>query len=154
VTILACVLSTIAAKSTIKMPIEDDKKIKEILTSAKTIAVVGASNKTYRDSNRIGIFLKHKGYTIIPVNPNYTEIDGEKCFSDLKSIGRKIDIVNVFRNPEAVDEIADEAIIVKAKTLWLQLGVVNQLAAEKAEKAGVHVIMDHCIAVDYSRLMR
>jgi uncharacterized protein len=134
--------------------IEDDSKIKEILTTAKTIAVVGASNKPYRDSNRIAEFLRLKGYKVFSVNPVYTEIDGDKCYPDLKSIGDKIDIVNVFRRPEAVDEIVDEAMAINAKTLWLQLGVVNQQAAEKAESNGMQVIMDHCVAIDYSRLMR
>jgi hypothetical protein len=135
------------------MPIEDDNKIKEILTAAKTIAVVGASNKPYRDSNHIARFLKLKGYTIFPVNPKYEEIDGDKCYPDLKSIKTKIDIVDVFRNPNDVEEIVDEAIAINAETIWFQLGVVNKVAAEKAEQAKLKVVMDNCIAIDYSRLM-
>lgn len=136
------------------MPIEDDKKIKEIFSSAKTIAVVGASSKPLRDSHRILQYLKREGFKVIPVNPKYTEIDGEKCFPDLASIGIPIDIVDVFRNPDAVDEIVTEAIAVKATTIWLQLGVVNGTAARKAEKAGLQVVMNHCIAIDHSRLAR
>ena len=136
------------------MPIEDDKKIKEIFSTAKTIAVVGASNKPLRDSHRILQYLKREGYIVIPVNPMYTEIDSEKCYPHLTSIGKTIDIVDVFRNPDAVDEIVAEAIAVKAKTIWLQLGVVNAAAARKAENAGLQVVMDHCIAIDHSRLMR
>ena len=136
------------------MPIEDDNKIKEILTTAKTIAVVGASSKPLRDSHRILQYLKREGFKVIPVNPKYTEIDGVKCFPDLESIGIPIDIVDVFRNPDAVDEIVAEAIAVKAKTIWLQLGVVNGTAARKAEKAGLQVVMNHCIAIDHSRLAR
>jgi len=136
------------------MPVEDDKKIKEILSASKIIAVVGASNKPLRDSHRIMQYLMRESYVVIPVNPMYAEIDGEKCFPDLTSIGKPIDIVDVFRNPDAVDEIVAEAIAVKAKTIWLQLGVVNAAAARNAEKAGLQVIMDHCIAIDHSRLIR
>ena len=136
------------------MPIVEDKKIKDILAAATTIAVVGASNKPYRDSHRIAGYLKREGYTVIPVNPAYTEVDGEKCYPDLPSIEKPIDIVDVFRNPDAVDEIVEDAITVKAKTIWFQLGVVNIPATRKAENAGLQVILDHCIAIDHSRLMR
>ncbi len=136
------------------MPIVEDKKIKEILTLAKTIAVVGASNKPYRDSHRIADYLRREGYAVIPVNPTYTEIEGEKCYPNLFSIGIPIDIVDVFRNPDAVNEIVEEAIAVKVKTIWFQLGVVNAAATRKAEKAGMQVILDHCIAIDHSRLVR
>lgn len=136
------------------MSIEDDKKIKEILMTAKIIAVVGASNKPLRDSRRIMEYLKREGYTVIPVNPAYTEINGEKCYPNLSLIGKSIDIVDVFRNPEDVDGIVDEAIAVKALTIWFQLGVVNPSAARKAETAGLQVVMDHCIAIDHSRLIR
>ncbi len=136
------------------MPIEDDKKIKEILSSSKIVAVVGASNKPLRDSHRIMQYLVREGYSVVPVNPMYMEIDGERCFPNLTSIGKPIDIVDVFRNPDFVDEIVAEAIAVKAKTIWFQLGVVNAVAARNAEKAGLQVIMNHCIAIDHSRLMR
>jgi predicted CoA-binding protein len=135
------------------MPIEDDKKIREILSDSKTIAVVGASNKPLRDSHRIMQYLAREGYNVIPVNPMYAEIDGRKCYPDLASIGQPIDIVDVFRNPDTVDEIVTEAVEVKTKTIWFQLGVVNAVAARKAEAAGLQVIMDHCIAIDHSRLM-
>jgi uncharacterized protein len=114
------------------MPIEDDKKIKDILMTAQTIAVVGASNKPLRDSHRIMQYLKREGYIVIPINPTYTEIDGDRCFPDLISVQRPIDIVDVFRNPDAIDAIVEEAIAVKMKTLWLQLGVVHAAAARKA----------------------
>jgi uncharacterized protein len=136
------------------MPIEDDNKIKDILSSSKIIAVVGASNKPLRDSRRIIQYLIREGYIVIPVNPMYNEIDGEKCYPNLTSIGKPIDIVDVFRNPDMLDEIVVEAIAVKAKSIWFQLGVVNAVAARKAEKAGLQVVMDHCISVDHSRLMR
>ena len=146
--------NTICLIREIIMPVEDDKKIKEIFSTVKTIAVVGASNKPLRDSHRIMQYLQREGYIVIPVNPMYTEIDGEKCYPNLTSIGKSIDIVDVFRNPDAVDEIVAEAIAVNAKTIWLQLGIVNAAAARKAEKAGLQVIMNHCIAIDHSRLMQ
>jgi predicted CoA-binding protein len=136
------------------VPIEDEKEIASILKKSKTIAVVGASPKPWRDSGSIGQYLIHKGYEVFPVNPKYEEVLGKKCYPDLKSVPKEIDIVDIFRNPDEVEEIIDEAIAVKAKTVWMQLGVVNEKAAAKAEKAGLRVVMDHCIAVDHSRLIK
>jgi uncharacterized protein len=136
------------------MPIEDDHTLREILTAAKTIAVVGASEKPWRDSHRIFLFLKQKGYTVFPVNPAYREIDGIPCYPTVQSIGEKIDIVDVFRRSDAVDEVVQDAAAAHAAVLWLQLGVINAGAARHAEDAGMQVVMDHCIAVEYSRLMR
>lgn len=136
------------------MPIDDEKIVETILRKARTIAVVGASPKPWRDSGTIASFLAAKGYTVIPVNPAYEEVFGMKCFPDLKSIGAPVDIVDVFRNPDDVLPIIDEAIATGAKTVWMQLGVVNEEAARKAEQAGLQVIMDRCIAVDYRRLVR
>jgi uncharacterized protein len=135
------------------MPIEDDQIIKDILATAKTIAVVGASLKPHRDSNRIAHVLKKHGYRVYPVNPAYKEIDAEQCYPTIQAIGQPIDIVDVFRNPDAVDEIVDDALAAHAKTLWLQYGVINEPAARRAEQAGMQVLMDHCIAVDLSRLL-
>ncbi|MFZ1976936.1 MAG: CoA-binding protein [Bacteroidota bacterium] len=136
------------------MPIEDDAVIRRILIDAKVIALVGASKKPYRDSYRIGQFLLSKGYTIIPVNPNYVEIEGEKCYPDLRSIGQPIDIIDIFRISDAVGEIVDDAIAIHAKTVWMQLGVINEEAAQKAECEGLSVVMDRCIAIEYTRLMK
>jgi predicted CoA-binding protein len=136
------------------VPIENDAKIKELLTAAKTVAVIGASSKPWRDSHRIARYLKKQGYAVIPVNPTYAAIDGAKCYPDLKSVGVQIDIVDVFRNPDAMDKIVDDAVAAKAKVLWMQLGVINEEAARKAERAGLQVVMDHCIAIDHSRLVR
>ncbi len=136
------------------MPIEEDDAIALVLKNAKTIAVVGASPKPWRDSGSITQYLIHKGYDVYPVNPAHDELFNRKCYQDLRSVPVPIDIVDVFRNPDAVDAVVEEAIAVKAKTVWLQLGVVNAKAAEKAEKAGLTVIMDHCIAVEHSRLIR
>ncbi|MBI5464958.1 MAG: CoA-binding protein [Ignavibacteriales bacterium] len=136
------------------MPIENDKIIKEILEESKTIAVVGASPKPWRDSGRIAEFLSRAGYNVYPVNPNYEEVLGMKCYPDLKSVPVPIDIVDVFRNSSEVGTIVAETIAAGAKTVWLQLGIVNEAAAMEAESAGLNVIMDHCILVDHRRLVR
>jgi predicted CoA-binding protein len=136
------------------VPVEDDKTIETILRESKSIAVVGASPKPWRDSGSIAQYLIHKGYDVYPVNPKYTEVFGKKCYPDLRSIGKAIDIVDIFRNPEEVGPVVDEAIAVKAATVWMQLGVVNAQAAAKAEEAGLKVVMDHCIAVEHSRLLK
>ncbi len=136
------------------VPIEDENEIASILKKSKTIAVVGASPKPWRDSGSIGQYLIHKGYEVFPVNPKYEEVLGKKCYPDLKSVPKEIDIVDIFRNPDEVEQIIDEAIAVKAKTVWMQLGVVNEKASSKAEKAGLQVVMDHCIAVEHSRLIK
>ena len=136
------------------MPIEDDRVIEQILHRAKTIAVVGASPKPGRDSGSIAQFLAGRGYTVLPVNPAYDEVLGMKCYADLASTGSKIDIVDIFRKPEEVLPIIDEAIAIGASTIWMQLGVVNEDAAKRAEEAGLNVIMDRCIAVDHRRLIR
>lgn len=136
------------------MPVEDENTIASILKNSKTIALVGASPKPWRDSGSIGQYLLHKGYEVFPVNPKYEEVFGKKCYPDLKSIPKKIDIVDIFRNPAEVEEVIDEAIAIKAKTVWMQLGVVNPKAANKAERAGLQVVMDHCIAVEHSKLIK
>ena len=136
------------------MPIEDERTIERILRKSKTIAVVGASPKPWRDSGRIAEFLIERGYNVIPVNPKYKEVLGRKCYPDLKSIGAKIDIVDVFRRSEEVLPVVEEAIAVGATTIWMQLGVVNVEAAKRAEKAGLGVIMDRCIAIEHRALIR
>ena len=135
------------------MPIEDDERIREILEQSKTIAVVGASVKPWRDSNSIADFLDAEGYRVIPVNPKYTEVLGIQCYPNLKAIPDPIDIVDIFRNSEAVPEIVEQAIDIKAKTIWMQLGVLNEKAAKQAEDAGLNVVMDKCILVEHKRLL-
>lgn len=130
-----------------------DEELKQLLTESKTIAVVGASPKPWRDSGSIADFLNKKGYKIFPVNPKYEEVLGMKCYPDLKSIPEKIDIVDIFRNPDEVEPVIDEAIAVRAKAVWMQLGVVNEAAASAAGKAGLKVVMDRCIAVEHRALM-
>ncbi|MCI0706068.1 MAG: CoA-binding protein [Ignavibacteriae bacterium] len=136
------------------MPIHDEHTIKQILEQSKTIAVVGASPKRWRDSNSIALFLANRGYTVYPVNPRYEEIDGMKCYPEVKSIPASIDIVDVFRQSSAVPDVVEDAVSAKAKTLWLQFGVVHEEAADQAEHAGMQVVMDRCIAVDYRQLVR
>jgi predicted CoA-binding protein len=136
------------------MPIEDDAAIKEILKRSKAIAVVGASPKPGRDSGTIADYLARRGYNVIPVNPAYPEIFGMKCFPDLTSIGAHVDIVDIFRRPDEVMPIVEEAIKIHAGTVWMQLDVVNEDAARRAEEAGLNVIMDRCIAVEFRRLVQ
>jgi len=136
------------------MPIEDDDAIRKILREAKTIAVVGASVKPWRDSNNIMQFLIDVGYRVFPVNPKYSEVLGIPCVPSLSSVPKGIDVVDVFRRSDVVASVVDDAIANGAKTLWMQLGVVNKDAAKKAEQAGMNVIMDHCIRVDHGRLIR
>jgi predicted CoA-binding protein len=129
----------------------DDSEIQKILTSVKTIAIVGMSRKQERDSYRVGEYLKQQGYKIIPVNPGFNEILGEKCYPALDSIPEKVDLVDIFRKPEAVPEIVDLAIKIGAKVVWMQIGVVNNLAAERARAAGLLVVMNRCIMVEHKR---
>jgi predicted CoA-binding protein len=129
-----------------------DAVIRDILATAKTIAVVGCSPDPDRDSHRIAALLKTKGHRVIPVNPTSKEILGERCYASVRDIPEKIDMVDVFRRPEFVDAIADDAIATGAKILWLQLDVINEPAAQKAQQAGLTVIMDRCPAIEYRRL--
>ncbi|MDE3058017.1 MAG: CoA-binding protein [Bacteroidota bacterium] len=133
--------------------VEAEKDILALLASAKTIAVVGASPKPWRDSGSIAAFLSRAGYKVFPVNPKYHEVLGMKCFPDLSSVPENIDIVDIFRNPDDVEPVIDEAIAVGARSVWMQLGVINERAAQKAEAAGLNVVMDRCIAVEYRALM-
>ncbi len=118
--------------------------IKQIL-SFKTIAVVGLSPKPERPSYRVAAYLQSQGYKIIPVNPGHHEILGEKSYSTLRDIPHPIDIVDVFRRSEFVEPITDNAIEIGAKAIWLQDGIINEIAAKKAEEAGLLVVMDDCI---------
>jgi predicted CoA-binding protein len=129
------------------------EEIKRILEESNTVAIVGCSDNPARDSYNIAAAMKAKGYRIIPVNPNADTILGEKAYPSLRDIPEPVDIVDVFRRPEHTPDIAREAVEIGAKTLWLQLGVVNEEAAEIAKSAGLHVIMDRCIKVEDSILL-
>jgi len=127
--------------------------IAEILKVARTIAVVGLSADPSRPSYGVTQYMQAQGYRIIPVNPKYSSVLGEPCYAKLTEIPQSItvDIVNIFRRPDAVPPIIDEAIQIGAKGIWMQEGVINVVAAEKARKAGLWVVMDRCIFRDHSR---
>ena len=126
------------------------EKIKEILTAAKTIAVVGLSDNPERTSYMVSKAMQQQGYRIIPVNPNVDHVLGEKAYASLADIPEKIDIVNVFRRSEHTVPIAEEAVKISAKTLWLQQGIYNEEAAKIAQNGSLTVIMDRCIKVEQS----
>lgn len=123
-----------------------------ILRSAHTIAVVGLSSRRFRPSYGVSEYMQRAGYRIIPVNPNESEILGEKCYPDLESIPEPVDIVDIFRRSEFVPDIVEAAIRIGAKVIWMQEGVVHEEAARRAEAAGLTVIMDRCILKDHRRL--
>lgn len=131
----------------------NDRTMKDILLSAKTIASVGLSSNTEKESYWIVSYLKDQGYHIIPVNPTATEILGEKAYPDLASIPEKIDVVQVFRRSEDVPPVVDDAIKVGAKVVWMQEGIVNEEAAQKARAAGLQVVMDACMRATHRRLI-
>ena len=128
-----------------------DENIKQILTEAKTIAVVGLSTKTDRDSNMVARYLRDHNYRIIPVNPMTEEILGEKSYPSLTDIPEKVDIVDIFRKPEQVGPIIDDAVKIKAPIVWLQLGIRNDAEAQKVIDSGAVVIQDKCIKIEHSR---
>jgi uncharacterized protein len=125
--------------------------ITEILKSSKTIAVVGLSNRRFRPSYGVAEYLKSAGYRIIPVNPHESAVLGEKSYAHLEDIPEKVDIVDVFRRSEFVPPIVDSAIRIGARVLWMQEGVVNSGAAEKARQAGLFVAMDLCILKEHAK---
>ena len=131
---------------------ENDEAMRDVLTNARVIAVVGHSDKPERTSYRIAQFLREVGYTIYPVNSMVSEIDGQPSYASLKDVPEPVEIVNVFRRSEYLPEIVEEAIAIQAKTLWTQLGVFDETSAQKALNAGLNVVMDACIKVEYLRL--
>jgi predicted CoA-binding protein len=128
-----------------------NENIPEILNSYKNIAVIGISNKPMRPSHYVSRFMKERGYRILPVNPGLDEVMGEKCYPNLTDIPDQIEIVDIFRRPEYVDEIVDEAIEKKAKVIWMQTGILNLSAAQKALDAGIQVVMDRCMKIEYRK---
>lgn len=131
----------------------DDATLKELLRSVRTIAVVGLSTDPSKDSRKVASYLKDKGYKIVPVNPSADEIMGEKSYPDLASIPEPVDVVDVFMRSDRVPEVAEQAIKIKAKALWLQLGITNEEASGKARDAGLTVVQDACMLVEHSRLI-
>ena len=132
-------------------PYQDPLKIQQALLDAKTIALVGLSANPLRASNFVGFYLQRHGYRIIPVNPREPEILGEKSYASLTEIPEPVDIVDVFRRPEAVPGIARDTVAIGAKTLWCQYNVISEEGARIAEAGGVSVIMDRCLKVEHAR---
>jgi predicted CoA-binding protein len=130
---------------------QDPLTIQRVLLNAKTIAIVGLSKNTLRASHFVGFYLRRHGYRVIAVNPREKEIFGDKCYASLRDVPERIDIVNVFRAPDALPEIAKEAVAIGAKNLWCQFGVINEEGARIAEEGGLSVVMDRCIKVEHAR---
>ncbi len=131
-----------------------DEEIKGLLEKAQTIAVVGLSNNPSRDSYRVAQYLKEKGYTIIPVNPRYDEILGEKSYPDLASVPIPIDIVDVFRKIEEVPKVVEDAIKVKPQAIWLQLGLAHAVSEIKTREHNITFIQSKCLKIEHSRYFK
>lgn len=132
----------------------DDKSISELLGKTRTIALVGASPKAERPSNRVMKFLLERGYHVIPVNPGQAgnTIHGQTVVASLQDIAEPVDMVDIFRNSDDAAGVVDEAIAIKAKSVWMQLGVINVPAATRAQESGLSVVMDRCPAIEIPRL--
>ena len=128
--------------------------IGELLSRAKTIAVVGLSGNPMRPSHGVSAYMQSVGYRIIPVNPQIKSCLGQKAYRSLSEVPEKIDIVNIFRRPEFVEEIVDQAIGLKVPAIWMQEDVIHEKAAEKARQAGIFVVMDRCILQDHRARFR
>ena len=131
---------------------DDIATLKRILKSNRVIAVVGLSANWWRPSYFVAKYLQDHGYRVIPVNPAYQEVLGEKCYASLKDVPEKIDMVDCFRKAGEIPALAEDAIAIGAKCLWMQLGVVNEAAAARARAAGMDVIMDRCVKIEHGRL--
>ena len=129
-----------------------DEQLREILSHSRTLAVVGMSNRAERASHYVSTSLQHAGYRIVPVNPNLQEVLGTRCYPSLSEIPEPVDMVLIFRRPEFVSPVVDEAIRNKVPTVWMQVGVSHPGAARRAIEAGLQVVMDRCAWVDYQRL--
>jgi predicted CoA-binding protein len=136
------------------MPLTRDEDIAELLQNTRTIALVGASDRPDRPSYEVMAFLQRHGYRVIPVNPQITgeHVHGEYVWRELAQIGEPIDMVDIFRRPQAAGEAVDQAVAAGAKSVWMQLGVINEEAAARAEAAGLKVVMDRCPKIEIARL--
>ncbi len=130
---------------------QDTKVIREILATAKTVAIVGLSTESTKPSNMVGSYLQDEGYRVIPVNPRAAEILGEKSYPDLKSIPFPVDVVDIFRPPAEIPAIVDEAIEIGAKAVWMQLRLVDIPSADKAIRAGLYAVVDKCMKMEHGR---
>ena len=135
------------------MPVEADP-IEELLKHAQSIAVVGLSNSPLRPSHGVAAYLRSQGYHIIPVNPTIADALGETSYPSLLDVEEKIDLVNIFRRPEFVPEVVDQAIQLGVPAIWMQEGVIHEPAAQKARRAGIFVVMDHCILKEHRARFR
>jgi uncharacterized protein len=132
---------------------QDRRTIQAIVQNARTVAIVGLSGSELRASNFVGYYLQRHGYRVIPVNPNEEHVLGERAYSSLRDVPEHVDVVDVFRDPAAVPEIAREAVEVGAGALWLQFGVVSEEGARIARDGGLDVVMDRCLKVEHARLL-
>jgi uncharacterized protein len=130
---------------------QDPLTIQRVLHSTRTIAIVGLSKNELRASHFVGYYLKRHGYRVIPVNPREKEILGETCYASLADVPVPVDVVNVFRAPDALPEIARDAVAIKAAALWCQFGVINEEGARIAEDGGLTVVMDRCLKIEHAR---
>lgn len=128
------------------------EEVRAVLKKYKTVAVVGLSPKPERDSHKVAKYLKEEGYDVIPVNPGQKEILGLKSYPSLKAIPIPVDVVDIFRRPEAIPPIVDDAIEIGAKVVWMQLGIAHNEAADKARKAGLEVVMDKCMKIEHMNM--
>jgi predicted CoA-binding protein len=145
-------MSTTASASSFDLTrYQDPATIQRLIHTAKTIAIVGLSPNELRASNFVGYYLKRHGYTVIPVNPRESAIFGEKSYKSLLDVTEPIDIVNVFRAPDALPGIAEEAVKIGAGAVWCQFGVINEAGARIAEAGGLAVVMDRCLKVEHAR---
>jgi len=128
--------------------------ITELLKGAKTIAVVGLSDNPLRVSHGVSAYMQGQGYRIIPVNPRIESSLGERAYGSLREVAEKIDIVNIFRRPEFVEEVVEQGIALKVPAIWMQEGVIHERAAEKARQAGIFVVMDRCILKEHRARLR
>jgi predicted CoA-binding protein len=133
--------------------VDDIAGIRRILAQCRTIAVVGLSANWYRPSNFAAKYMQDKGYRIVPVNPAYKEVLGQRCYPDLAAIGERVDMVDCFRKPADIPPIAREAVAVGAKVLWMQLGIRNDEAARIALDGGLDVVMDRCVKIEHARIL-
>lgn len=136
------------------MLITADPELKRLFETVRTIAVVGCSPRPERPGHYVAKYLQDLGYRIIPVNPGQTEILGEKCYASLRDIPEPVDMVDCFRRAEDIPPVVEDAIAIGAKFVWMQLGIVNEEAAQRAIAAGIGVVMDRCPKIDYPRLFR
>lgn len=128
------------------------QRLRGILSTSKTIAVVGLSANWYRPSYFAAKYLMDHGYEIFPVNPNYQEVLGRRCYPDLKSLPERVDVVDIFQKPDRVPALVEDAIEIGATVVWMQIGIVHEEAAQRARDAGLEVVMNRCMKIEYARL--